>query len=127
MALELALRPALARGEFELHYQPRVDLRSMAIVGMEALLRWNHPELGTVAPGAFHRHRRGNRDDRADRALGAAEACRADAGLIDEFGRPIRVSVNVSARQLAQPRLRRRGAEASWRPAAWRRIAWNWS
>ena len=103
MALELSLRPALARGEFELHYQPRVDLRSMRVVALEALIRWNHPELGRVAPGEF---------------IGIAEetgliveigrwvlleACRATQALVAEHGRPVRVSVNVSARQLAQP------------------------
>jgi diguanylate cyclase (GGDEF)-like protein/PAS domain S-box-containing protein len=102
MALELSLRPALAREEFELHYQPRVDLRSMAVVGMEALIRWRHPQQGMVPPQQF---------------IGIAEetglinpigrwvlreACRQTRRLIDEFGRPIRVSVNVSARQLAQ-------------------------
>jgi EAL domain-containing protein (putative c-di-GMP-specific phosphodiesterase class I) len=103
MALEMALRPALARGQFALHYQPRVDVKRMAVTGFEALLRWQHPELGRVAPGDF---------------IGIAEetglivpigrwvleeACRQTRRLIDEFGRPVRVSVNVSARQLAQP------------------------
>jgi diguanylate cyclase (GGDEF)-like protein/PAS domain S-box-containing protein len=103
MALEQSLRPALAREEFELHYQPRVDLRNMAVVGMEALIRWRHPQQGMVPPQQF---------------IGIAEetglinpigrwvlreACRQTRRLIDEFGRPIRVSVNVSARQLAQP------------------------
>jgi diguanylate cyclase (GGDEF)-like protein/PAS domain S-box-containing protein len=107
MALEMALRTAVARAEFErhfeLHYQPRVDLGSMMVTGVEALLRWQHPELGQVPPGDF---------------IGIAEetgmivpigrwvleeACRRTRGLIDEFGRPIRVSVNVSARQLVQP------------------------
>jgi len=103
MALELSLRPALAREEFELHYQPRVDLRSMAVVGMEALIRWRHPQQGMVPPQQF---------------IGIAEetglinpigrwvlreACRQTRRLVDESGRPIRVSVNVSARQLAQP------------------------
>ncbi|MFC5546918.1 putative bifunctional diguanylate cyclase/phosphodiesterase [Massilia aerilata] len=103
MALELSLRPALAREEFELHYQPRVDLRSMEIVGMEALIRWRHPQQGMVPPQQF---------------IGIAEetglvnpigrwvlreACRQTRRLIDEYAKPIRVSVNVSARQLAQP------------------------
>jgi diguanylate cyclase (GGDEF)-like protein len=102
MALEMSLRPALAREEFELHYQPRVDLRSMEVVGMEALIRWRHPQQGMVPPQQF---------------IGIAEetglinpigrwvlreACRQTSRLIEEFGRPIRVSVNVSARQLAQ-------------------------
>jgi EAL domain-containing protein (putative c-di-GMP-specific phosphodiesterase class I) len=52
-ALELDLRAALARGEFELHYQPVIDLRRNALSGFEALLRWHHPERGMVSPAAF--------------------------------------------------------------------------
>lgn len=51
--LERDLRKALARGEFELHYQPFVDLRSGEIRGFEALLRWHHPEQGLVPPAEF--------------------------------------------------------------------------
>ncbi|MFN3703485.1 putative bifunctional diguanylate cyclase/phosphodiesterase [Thermomonas sp.] len=47
------LRTALANDAFELHYQPQFDLRSGAIVGAEALLRWRHPELGYIPPGKF--------------------------------------------------------------------------
>ncbi|MBQ5949203.1 EAL domain-containing protein [Massilia sp. ST3] len=103
MALEVSLRPALARREFELHYQPRVDLRSMEPVGMEALIRWNHPERGRVPPQQFI----GIAEETGMiAAIGhwvLQEACAQTRRLIDEYGRPIRVSVNVSARQLAQP------------------------
>jgi diguanylate cyclase (GGDEF)-like protein/PAS domain S-box-containing protein len=51
--MEIALRAALSNGEFELFYQPFVDLASRAIVGFEALLRWNHPQRGLVEPGLF--------------------------------------------------------------------------
>lgn len=47
------LRHALERNEFELHYQPKVDIRSMQICGAEALLRWKHPQEGLVAPKRF--------------------------------------------------------------------------
>ncbi|MFC3111033.1 putative bifunctional diguanylate cyclase/phosphodiesterase [Undibacterium arcticum] len=53
LALESSLRHALERGEFELHYQAKVDSRSDSVTGMEALLRWNHPDLGMVAPMQF--------------------------------------------------------------------------
>ncbi len=51
--LERDMRSALANGEFELHYQPFVNLESGKISGFEALLRWHHPERGLVMPGEF--------------------------------------------------------------------------
>jgi EAL domain-containing protein (putative c-di-GMP-specific phosphodiesterase class I) len=103
MALEVSLRPALARGEFELHYQPRYDLADMAPIGMEALIRWNHPERGRVPPQQFI----GIAEETGlIAAIGhwvLLEACAQTRRMIDDYGRPIRVSVNVSARQLAQP------------------------
>jgi len=51
--MENALRRALERNEFQLHYQPRIELATGRITGMEALLRWQHPELGIVSPVKF--------------------------------------------------------------------------
>ena len=51
--LENSLRSALVRNEFEVYYQPKIDMRSGFIVGAEALLRWHHPSRGLVMPGEF--------------------------------------------------------------------------
>jgi diguanylate cyclase (GGDEF)-like protein len=101
-ALESRLRTALEQESFSLRYQPQFDLRRGRVVGAEALLRWEHPELGTLAPGEF---------------LSAAE----DAGLIIPIGEWVlrsacrdsaswqeqypgfRVSVNVASQQFQEP------------------------
>src|SRR4029077_5566522 len=51
--LERALQDALRENEFTLHYQPLVDIASRRVVSLEALLRWRHPELGSVSPAEF--------------------------------------------------------------------------
>ncbi|HET6306539.1 MAG TPA: EAL domain-containing protein [Rhodopila sp.] len=53
LALELHLRNALAAGEFNLHYQPVLDLHSGKVTAFEALVRWNHPQRGMVSPADF--------------------------------------------------------------------------
>jgi EAL domain-containing protein (putative c-di-GMP-specific phosphodiesterase class I) len=100
MTLELSLRHALTRQEFALHYQPRIDLRAMSIVGMEALIRWNHPELGRVSPLQFIPIAE---DTGRIESIGLwvlEEACVQTRRLMEKFGRPLCVSVNLSARQL---------------------------
>ncbi len=97
--LEIALRKALERNEFQVHYQPVVAAENGRIEGFEALLRWTNPELGTVSPARF---------------VPVAE----DARLIGPIGEwvlrtaceeamrwpeNIRIAVNVSAEQLSQP------------------------
>jgi diguanylate cyclase (GGDEF)-like protein/PAS domain S-box-containing protein len=53
LSLKNGLRRAIARDEFVLHYQPQIDLVTGAVVGVEALIRWNHPDLGLIPPGRF--------------------------------------------------------------------------
>jgi diguanylate cyclase (GGDEF)-like protein/PAS domain S-box-containing protein len=105
MTLGLSLRHALDRGEFELHYQPRMDLKTMSIVGMEALVRWNHPELGRVSPMQFIplAEERGHIEAIGKWVL--QEACEQTRRLMGRVGRPLRLSVNLSARQLRCPDL----------------------
>jgi diguanylate cyclase (GGDEF)-like protein/PAS domain S-box-containing protein len=103
--IESALRNALERKEFVLHYQPQVDLKSGQIVGMEALIRWKHPELGMVPPARFI----GIAEDTGlivpigawvMRTAAAQNKAWQDAGL----GR-LRVAVNLSARQFGADKL----------------------
>jgi len=109
--LREALRVALDRQEFTLHYQPLADLASGRIIGAEGLIRWNHPERGVVMPGDFIALAEetglmipiGNWVVRE-----ACKQCRrwADAGM------PMRVALNVSARQFQAPSFARQIAAA---------------
>jgi len=96
--VEQALRDGLGQGQFELHFQPKVDAHSLRTLGVEALMRWEHPVLGSISPGEF---------------IPAAERC----GLIHELGAlalqqaclaardlpGLSVAVNVSPLQLMEP------------------------
>lgn len=102
--LEPDIHHAVERGELFLVYQPTVDLRTNRVVGLEALVRWRHPERGVLEPGEF---------------LALAEESEAIIG-IDEFvlqevarqvrewldagASPVRVSINASRRDLVHPR-----------------------
>jgi diguanylate cyclase len=96
------LRLALERGELVVEYQPIVDLRSLLIVGAEALLRWRHPTLGLLAPDAFIPTAEESGEIVPIGAWTLAEACRfgqtwRSAG---EAASPPSVAVNVSGWQL---------------------------
>jgi diguanylate cyclase (GGDEF)-like protein/PAS domain S-box-containing protein len=100
LMLENGLRQAMERGEFVLHYQPQIDLRTMAIVGMEALLRWNHPQRGVLLPEQFIRlaEERGYIVAIGEWVL--REACMQAARFCARGFPDFRVAVNLSARQL---------------------------
>ena len=105
---EALLRHAVERGQFVLQYQPRVRMDDGALVGVEALVRWRHPELGLVPPGRFIplAEETGMIEELDMWVLG--EACRRAAGWRARGLAPLRVSVNLSARQFQQAGLARR-------------------
>jgi diguanylate cyclase (GGDEF)-like protein len=102
LALEADLRLALERGELQLHYQPQVDLISGQIVGLEALLRWTHPERGAVSPAEFIplAEESGLVIRLGDWVL--HEACRQIKYWTESGMAPRQTSVNVSAVQLSR-------------------------
>ncbi len=99
MELEMDLREALAKNEFFLTYQPTLDLARMRPTGVEALIRWRHPERGVVQPGSFIPllEETGMITDVGRWVL--AESCRQGAQWLDA-GHRITMAVNVSGRQL---------------------------
>jgi diguanylate cyclase (GGDEF)-like protein len=100
-SVEVDLRKALAAEEFELYYQPLVDLASNSVCGFEALVRWNHPERGLVAPDEFIpvAEEIGLIVPIGDWVL--QQACRDAAKWSDK----ITVAVNLSAAQFRNPTL----------------------
>jgi diguanylate cyclase (GGDEF)-like protein len=105
LALERDLRRALDLGEFELHYQPKVDIASGAVHAMEALVRWRSPERGLVPPNEFIAVAE---DIGLIIPLGAwvlREACRQNRAWQLAGMAPLRVAVNLSAYQFAQNNL----------------------
>ena len=107
LVLESSLRKAIERDELLLLFQPQVSLETGEIVGTEALVRWRHPELGLIAPGRFIplAEETGLIVPLGEWVL--RTACRQAAEWARE-GRHLRQSVNLSARQLAEPDLVRR-------------------
>jgi diguanylate cyclase (GGDEF)-like protein/PAS domain S-box-containing protein len=109
--LENNLRHAIERGELFVNYQPQMNLRDGALIGMEALVRWKHPELGLVSPGRFIPVA-----EETDLIITLGtwvleEACRRTKTLLDEGFEIGHVAVNLSARQFRDRRLTERVGE----------------
>jgi len=105
LAMEHALRHALANGELSLHYQPQVSLSTGMVTGMEALLRWDNPKMGTVSPAQFIplAEETGLIVPIGEWAI--MTACREGKALQDELGSNLTVSINLSPRQFQQGNL----------------------
>ena len=103
LVLESNLRPGLERSEFFLQYQPQVAIKDFHLVGMEALVRWQHPGLGLLYPGEFIMlaEESGMIISLGDWIL--RTACAQNKAWQDAGLAPMRLSVNFSARQFQQP------------------------
>jgi EAL domain-containing protein (putative c-di-GMP-specific phosphodiesterase class I)/FixJ family two-component response regulator/GGDEF domain-containing protein len=105
--LDTALRRALERNEFVIYYQPQVDLASGHIIGAEALLRWQHIEYGLVLPSEFIPLLEENGLINQVGEWVLREACRCNRQWQDEGLEPIRIAVNLSARQFSDNDIRK--------------------
>jgi diguanylate cyclase (GGDEF)-like protein len=103
LELDNSLRRALDNQEFRLDYQPQLDLRSGELVGVEALIRWHHPTRGLVNPLKFISLAEENGLILPIGGWVLREACRQNVAWQRAGYAPIRMAVNVSARQFARP------------------------
>lgn len=100
--IENRLHEALERGEFEVFYQPKVNITTWKIQGMEALLRWQHPELGLVSPATFIPLAEENGLIVPIGEWVLQTACTQNKAWQDALQPDLRVAVNFSARQFQQ-------------------------
>lgn len=102
LALEASMRRAIERDEFELHYQPQVQVNGGEIIGFEALIRWQHPEQGLLLPGAFIPVA-----EQSSLIVALGEwvldaACRQLRSWLDEGHPVVPVAINLSAVQFGR-------------------------
>ncbi len=110
--LENELRRAIEQDEFELHYQPVVDVQAGRSVGGEALIRWRHPERGMVPPGEFIAAAEASGLIQPIGLWVMRRACAQVREWNDRRGDRLRVAINLSARQFLDPELKRHVLEA---------------
>jgi diguanylate cyclase (GGDEF)-like protein/PAS domain S-box-containing protein len=111
IALEHGLRRALTNDELAVHYQPIFDFRSGRISGMEALLRWNHPEMGSIPPGMFIPLAEANGVMVPIGTWAMRAACRQAREWHEAGFKNLSLAVNLSVCQLQQPDLVQRVRE----------------
>lgn len=105
ISMENDLRLAIERNEFELYYQPQIMTETKEIVGMEALIRWNHPEKGIISPGVFIPVAEESELITEIGKWVLQEACSQIRKWNDKGFNKIKVSVNVSAKQFEDEKL----------------------
>jgi diguanylate cyclase (GGDEF)-like protein len=104
--LEVGLRHALVRSEFALHYQPRIDLTTGRLIGLEALLRWQHPRFGLLAPARFLPILENSGLIHSAGEWVIDTACRQLAAWQRQFEMPdLSMAINLSPQQLMHQRL----------------------
>lgn len=101
-ALIQQIRDGLRRGEFELYYQPKVNMRTGDVIGVESLIRWRHPELGLLEPAAFLPKLVGHEIE-IELGWWCIDNALAQMDYWAKTGKPLSISVNISALHLQQP------------------------
>lgn len=105
LTLEKSLRHALEKDELQVYYQPRINIATGQITGMEALLRWHHPEMGKVAPSVFIPLAEASGLIVPIGEWVLRTACRQNKAWQDAGLPPITIAVNLSLKQFRQPQL----------------------
>lgn len=105
LEFEHDLRHALGNGELSLHYQPQVSCISGDVIGMEALLRWNHPRRGQISPGQFIPLAEATGLILPMGEWAIRMACHEGKELQEALGREVMIAVNLSPRQFRQKNL----------------------
>ncbi len=108
MTLERELREGIQAGQFDLHYQPIINVRTGRISGLEALLRWRHPERGMLCPKDFIDVAEQSGQLQLLGEWACHNACLQARAIQTISGYPVTISINLSSRQYNHPRLAER-------------------